>query len=351
MELTDEQIAKLTPEQITELEKIEDDPEAVAKYLADQGHATETETNESEQEDEEGATNGADEETEEEGEEEEPVVKTKNGKREIPYSEHKALRVKVATLEEELDKYREAQTERDQLKAKVDELQSLQKQMDVAKTPSKRNEIQERFDKHIASMKEDFPDVGNSLEAVKELVGDMTAELESVKAENKARAQEIEEAKQAAKAKAEAEAAEQKRQVDEQVREATDNNPDLAHWEKNDDDAFQEAVRQDQALLLNPKWREKTIPERFVEVVRRVRSIMPDASEPPDTASAKTQAKAEAALKKAPTRKPTTLSDVQGGGNPLSEREKIENLSPGELAQRLIKMSASAASAMRADLD
>lgn len=352
MELTDEQIAKLTPEQITELEKIEDDPEAVEKYLADQDVADiDPEPNDSEQVDDDSAANGADADKDKDSDEDEPVVKTKNGKREIPYSEHKALRVKVATLEEELERYREAQTERDQLKAKVEEMQSLQKQMDVAKTPSKRAEIQERFDKHIASMKEDFPDVGNSLEAVKELVGDMTAELESVKAENKARAKEIEDAKQAAKAKAEAEAAEKQRHVDEQVQEAKENNPDLSHWEKTGDEAFQEAVRQDQALLLNPKWREKTIPERFVEVVKRVRAIMPDASEPPDTASAKTQAKAEAALKKAPTRKPTTLSDVQGGGNPLSEREKVENLSPGELAQRLIKMSASAASAMRADLD
>lgn len=347
MDLTDEQISKLTPEQVTEFEN---DEEALAKYLADQEKG-EPETNESEQEDDDGAAHGADEVAEEEPEEEEPIVRTKNGKREIPYSEHKALRVKVATLEEELEKYRESQNERDQLKAKVEELQSLQQQINGAKTPSKRNEIQERFDKHIASMKEDFPDVGNSLEAVKELVNDMTTELEAVKAENRARAKEIEAAKQEAKAKAEADAAEQKRQVDELVQEAKENNPDLSYWEHNDKAAFNEAVAQDEAMLRNPYWRNKSYEERFVEVVKRVRAIMPEASEPPNTASAKTKESVKAKLEKAPTRKPTTLSDIQGGGDPLSEKERIENLSPGELAQKLMKMPASAAAAMRADLD
>ena len=60
MELTNEQIANLTPEQITELDE---NPEAVEKYLADQEKATEESEDESEQEeessDEEGAANGA----------------------------------------------------------------------------------------------------------------------------------------------------------------------------------------------------------------------------------------------------------------------------------------------------
>ena len=347
MDLTDEQISKLTPEQVTEFEN---DEEALAKYLADQEKG-EPETNESEQEDDDGAAHGADEVTEEEPEEEEPIVRTKNGKREIPYSEHKALRVKVATLEEQLEQFRESQKEAESLKAKLAELQALQKQMDGAKTTSKRSEIQERFDKRVATLKEDFPDVGDSLDAVKELVNDVVSDLENMKAETKKRAQEAEAMQQAIKAKEDAEAEKQKRIIDEQVQEAKGNNPDLVHWESLDGDEWREAMFQDAILIQNPKWAKRPMEERFVEVVKRVRAIMPEASEPPNTASAKTKESVKAKLEKAPTRKPTTLSDIQGGGDPLSEKERIENLSPGELAQKLMKMPASAAAAMRADLD
>jgi hypothetical protein len=50
-------------------------------------------------------------------------------------------------------------------------------------------------------------------------------------------------------------------------------------------------------------------------------------------------------------RKPVTLSDIQGGANPASEREQLENLSPFELAQKLMKMPTHQAAALRAELD
>lgn len=333
MELTDEQISKLTPEQITELEKLEDDPEAVAKYLADQEGETETKTDEPEQEEEDSAAHGAGQEQDEE-EEKEPVVLTKNGKGTIPYEKHKALRVENATLKEQLQALQKAQAE----------LEKLQSQQAQAKTPGRWKELQEKLKKHIATTREDFPDVGNSLEAVDQLVANLQEEIEAERAERKAE-------KEAAKAKAEEDAEAKKREIDEQVQEAKENNPDLVYWENNDEKAWNHAIRQDQALLLDPDWQKKSYSERFVEVVKRVRAIMPEASEPPDTASAKTKESVKAKLEKAPTRKPTTLSDIQGGGEPLSEKERIENLSPGELAQKLMKMPASAAAAMRADLD
>lgn len=333
MELTDEQISKLSPEQITELEKIEDDPEAVAKYLADQEKGdTETETDEPEQEEEESAAHGAGQEQDEE--EEQPVVLTKNGKGTIPYEKHKALRVENATLKEQLDALKQSQAE----------LAKLKEQQARAKTPDRWNELQEKVKAHIAKTREDFPEVGDSLDAFEQLIALQRSQIEADREERKAE-------KEAAKAKAEAEAEAQKNSIDEQVQEAKDNNPDLVHWENEDGEEWKEALRQDQALLLNPKWQKKSYSERFVEVVKRVRAIMPEASEPPNTASAKTKESVKAKLEKAPTRKPTTLSDIQGGGEPLSEKERIENLSPHELAQKLMKMPASAASAMRADLD
>lgn len=64
-----------------------------------------------------------------------------------------------------------------------------------------------------------------------------------------------------------------------EVDEAKINNPYLVHWENNDPNAWDEALRQDEILCSDPKWLAKTYSERFAEVVRRVRAIMPEASE------------------------------------------------------------------------
>ena len=321
MALTDEQIAKLTPQQVTEFE---DNPEAVEKYLADQEKEPESESTEEPEQEEEDAANGEGEE-EPEDEEQEPVVLTKNGKGTIPYEKHKALRVENAELKEKIQKFQKLHSE----------LEALKQKAANAPTQSKFNELQKAVTNKIANIKEDYPDLAETLD----LIAIMQAQER----------QEREAQQDAAKAQAEAAANEQKRIIDEQVQEAKENNPDLTYWEANDEDAWREAMLQDQALLQNPKWAKKSYDERFVEVVKRVRAVMPDASEPPNQPpSAKTKAKATAKLKEAPERKPTTLSDVHGGGNPNSEDEAMDNLTPHQLAARLLKMPAGKAAAMRA---
>lgn len=350
MTLTDEQIANLTPQQITALEEHPDREEEIlaGKDIAE----TESEEGEPEQEEDEGAANGAGDDEDEDEEEDEPVVLTKDGKRTIPYSELKATRVENAALKEQLEQFRKSQEETERLRTKLNELQSIQKQMDGAKTTGRMAELQEKFDQRIAVLKEDFPDAGAFGEAAKDLFNEFSAELDSMKAANKAQAEEIKARVEAEKARAKEAEEAAKRKLDEQVQEAKENNPDLSYWEKNDTEVFEEAVRQEQALLLNPKWRDRPIEERFIEVVKRTRAVMPDASEPPnETPSAKTKEKAKAKLDKAAVRKPTTLSDIKGGGDPLSEKEQMDNLSPGDLFVRLMKMPDDRASAMRADLD
>lgn len=319
-ELTDQQIASLTREEVTELEE---NPDKVDEILARQKKAT-PDDDKPKQEEQDGAANGAGKSEDEE----EPVVLNKSGKGVIPYATVKGLRVENATLKEQLDSLQKAAAE----------LESLKQQRADAKTPGKRSEIQEKLKAHIAVMNEDFPEVGNSLESVNELITDMSAELEAMRNEQQARA----EADKAAKEKS----------VAEQVTEAKDNNPDLSHWEASDPEAWDEALKQDEILRTNAKWREKSYPERFVEVVRRVRAVMPEATQPNKPKSAEqTRADAKAKLENAPARQPTTLSDVPGGADPASERDKLENLSPLELVQRLTKMPHSTAAAMRADLD
>ena len=333
IELTDEQIAKLTPEQITEWD---DNPESREAILAGLGKPSEESTEEPEQE-EEGAANGAGEKDDEEQEqkEEEPVVLNKSGKGTIPYEKLKELRVQNAELRAQLQSLQTTQAE----------LKSLREQQAKATTPERRTELQKQLVERINTLKEDFPDIGSSLDSVNEIITDLAREI----AEDKAMLKKKAEQEEAEKKRIEEE---QKRTIEEQVQEAKEANPDLVHWEVHDPDAWEEALLQDELLRHIPKWSKKSYDERFAEVVKRVRAIMPEASAPkkePEPEEVKTKAKAK--ITAAPARKPTTLSDIQGGANPASEAEQLQNLSPFELAQKLMRMPDQKAAAMRAELD
>lgn len=337
-ELTDEQIAKLTPEQI---EMLENDPGKLAEIMAGQEKSSEKSTDEPEQEEEDAANGeGEDEDDDQEDktdedEEEKPVVLTKNGKGTIPYEKYKELRVQNAELRDKLQSLQKSQTELESLRAKQAE----------AKTPERRAELKKQLIERTERLKEDFPEIGESMTSVKEIVDDLERQIEEDRAEAKRKAEEAEAEKKRMDD-------EQKRIIDEQVQEAKENNPYLTHWEAHDEDAWREAMLQDQVLLNTPKWAKKSLEERFAEVVKRVKTNMPEASEPPNASpSAEVKEKAKAKIDKAVAKKPTTLSDIRSGANPASEREQLENLSPFELAQKLMKMPAQSAAAMRADLD
>lgn len=332
-ELTDEQIANMTPEQI---EMLENDPDKLAEILAGQEKGTDEPNDEPEQEEKDDAANGEGEVDEEKEEDEDkPVVLNKSGKGTIPYEKYKELRVENATLRERVQTLQSTQTE----------LETLKTKHESARTPERRAELQKQLNERIVALKEDFPEIGNSLDSVKEIIADISREIEESKTASEAKAKEAEE--------------QRTRTINEQVQEAKENNPHLMHWESNDADAWNEALMQDQILLNTPKWAKKSIEERFVEVVRRVKSVMPEATEPPNATPAEepkekaedTKQKAKAKLEKAVVKKPTTLSDIQGGANPTSESEQLENMSPFELAQKLMKMPDHTARALRAELD
>jgi hypothetical protein len=57
-------------------------------------------------------------------------------------------------------------------------------------------------------------------------------------------------------------------------------NPDLVHWRENDLEAWDQAMKVDEILRDSREWAKKPYSDRFDEVVRRVRAIMPEASNP-----------------------------------------------------------------------
>ena len=318
-QLTDEQIANLTPEQI---EMLESDPDKLGEILGKQ--AAKDEPKQEEAASALSVTTGG-------AGEDEPVVLTKSGKGIIPYEKHKELRVENSALREQLQA---AQLENSKA---TEKLESLLKQKDEA-TGKGVAEADEAIAKHLETLKEDMPELHQVISAVLEGSRKQGERLNEMLEELKREREESDRVKQFS--------------VEEQVAEAKDNNPDLTHWEGKDPEAWDEALKQDEILRTSGKWANKAYAERFQEVVRRVRAIMPEASMPQKQADPEqTKAEAKARLSSAPARKPTTLSDIQGGANPASEREQLENLSPFELTQKLMKMSAQQASALRADLD
>jgi hypothetical protein len=306
-QLTDEQIANLTPEQITMLEE---DPSKLAEFLGVK--------EEPEPEEKESVANDA-------GEDEPKGVSTKSGKGIIPYEKHKELRVENSTLREQLQ----------DAKSKLDE---LTKQKDEAKTEKAEAKADDAIAKHLDRLKDDMPELHELLSSVMKGSKDQSDKLNETLEELKREKQEAKRVEELS--------------VKEQVAEAKDNNPDLTLWETSDPEAWDEALKQDTILRESSKWALKTYSERFDEVVRRVRAIMPEASalkkaDEPD----QTKAKAKAKLDAAPARKPTTLSDIQGGEQVTSEKEQMSNLTPSQLVAKLRSMPDSKAAAMRADLD
>jgi hypothetical protein len=335
-QLTDEQVASLTPEQI---EMLENDPGKLSEILgiqeapkgapkeAQEEVPEETAADQPEREASQGALDG----TPADKDEDEPIVLNKSGKGIIPYEKHKALRVENSVLREQLQAAQDARST----------LEGLMKQKDEARSKTDVAEADDAIARHLEALKDDMPELHQVITAV----------LEGSRKQGERLEQTLEELKrEREKEKEESERIEQL-SVAEQVAEAKDDNPDLVHWESSDPEAWDEALRQDEILRINSRWANKPYSERFDEVVRRVRAIMPEASSPrkqPDPETVKAEAKAK--LSSAPVRKPTTLSDIQGGA-PATVSDEISAMSPHELARKLMSMPAHKAAALRAELD
>lgn len=328
-QLTDEQIANLTPEQI---EMLEHDPDRLSEILGNQKEEEKTRPkDEPGQEEKQDALNDLNSGAPSAAGEDEPVVLNKSGKGVIPYGKHKELRVENSALREQLQA---AQLENTKAAEKLEALL----QQKASATGANIILADKAIDAHLERIKEDMPELHQVVSAVLEGSRRQGEKLEKTLEELKREKEESDRAKQL--------------RIEEQVAEAKDNNSDLVHWESNDPQAWDEAIKQDEILRISGKWAAKPYSERFEEVVRRVRAIMPEASLPKkQTDAEQTRAEAKAKLESAPARKPTTLSDIQGGANPASEREQLENLSPHELTRRLMKMPSQQAAALRSELD
>lgn len=104
------------------------------------------------------------------------------------------------------------------------------------------------------------------------------------------------------------------------VQEAVDDVPQLLQWQTNPDQtAFRAAIEADRYLQTLPAWKDKSMAERFAEVVRRV-------AQDHGTALPNTPPRSDprAVIDGVPRQMPNTLSDIGGGAGKQTERSQLE---------------------------
>lgn len=341
-DLSVDQLAGLTGEQIT---AIEENPEKINEILDGQAVSTETEVEVETTPSEKVVKKEASPSTDAKVKTDEPTLLNKSETGTIPYSTLQKSRKDVALLTEDnqrlVQELADERTAKDEAIAKTTELATA---AETAVTPEEVAQAKSDLDAHMAVLEEEFPDQHAIVKSVlaenvnlKKDFGTLKERLDNIETQ----------AEQSAK--------ESKAETDQRLKnesiEAVDNNPVLAHWRDKDEDAFNEADRQDQLLRQDPEWRGKSFDDRFAEAVRKTLLLKPDASLPTKQSGTEAQLKAKAKAKVDAAQKPelTTLSDFQGAeGQQLSKAEELDNMDTLDMTAKLMKMSPEDQAAWRA---
>lgn len=238
-------------------------------------------------------------------EEKEPDgILTKDGKHVISYD----------VLKTERQQRQEAIREAEELKAEIERLKNTPNQVDLSALSVMSAE-------QLADLKEYFP------EQYEAIVSQQTSLLAAQQKLNQV--EQMERQRQA----------EQLRQTQLTVQEEIDNNPTLSHWQRNNPDAFDFCVQQDNMLRDNPKTAGLPLSERFAKAVAIASQIY---ESPINTDSKEIDVKEKVPPSQSKATKPliNSLSDIPGG-EPIeaSEKQKLEDSSAAELGNRFMKMT------------
>lgn len=134
-------------------------------------------------------------------------------------------------------------------------------------------------------------------------------------------------------------------EIADKVQSIIDAKPKLAHLQANDPDAWRELVEHDNRLAASPKWRGKSLSDRFDAALRIYEAENGEVSLP-QTGAKKAHHTTQLAGPSLDTpaaasrRGPTTLSDLPGGKPaPVDELASIEQASAVELTARFEAMT------------
>lgn len=241
-------------------------------------------------------------------------IATKSGKGIIPYN----------VLATERERRQQAEQALQQMQQR---LEALSQQ--AAGTRQAAAEVQ-YSDEDLQQISEDFPAVGK-------LFGALQAKLAATEAQ-------LQQIQQIEMQRVEAEQTVSRRSVN----EAMDDNPALLYWRDQDPALFDEAIRIDEQLQANPRFSHLTLSDRFAKVVDAMEAIYGPTELPaeyqtrtvqaapkgkPQLSAKEMEERAKEAVAKASnTGRPRTLSDIPGGVAPISDDQKMANMTAGELA-------------------
>lgn len=255
-------------------------------------------------------------------------VATKDGKHVIPYSVLKSERDRASRAEQLANEMKERVAA---LEAQVQQTSQGAKPGESARTNPAEPNASDLSPEDLEALKEDFPTIYKAVTAAMANVKALEAKLKPVE-ENVQQAE-----------------ADRQRTVAEQVQDAIDSVPKLAHLQSSDKEAFDMAKQFDATLRGQKAWAEKPLAERFTKVVEMVEAALgpinvPGMTPPPSQPSAEdlkkaAQAKAAAAAKSAAS-VPTSLSEFPAGQPPAQdERQAAESLSVLQLADKFASMT------------
>lgn len=254
-------------------------------------------------------------------------VATKDGKHVIPYSVLKSERERANRAEQLV---RETQERIAALEAAAKSGSQGAKDGEGARTEAAQPAAGELSSEDLEALKEDFPTVHKALVALQAKASAIEAGLKPV----------VESQRDAEQTAA--------RTAYEQVQDAIDSVPKLAHIQAHDAAAFTMAKSLDATLRTDPAWADKPLSERFAKVVELLevtrgpiqlpgaKPTAPSAEELAQAAKAKADAQARANRSAVPT----SLSEFPAGAPAAnSEREAVEQMSVHQLHAKFAGMT------------
>lgn len=235
------------------------------------------------------------------------VVKSKDGKHEIPYSVLEYERQQRKQLEQQL---MEMQQEREQLQASYQQTESALNNV-KAKLEQQGADVEEMFanpdditEKQWAEIEEDYGVLGKMM---KKLI-----------IQQQSNVQQIQQA-----------GAEAGPDFNQELQQALDANPELLQWRDSDTDRWTEALRLDNELRKLPEWQSRTTAERFAHVVQQTKQAFGDPLQ-----------RAKKIIDKTEQAAPDSLSDLgQAPVRVKNDIEALKDMTPAQLEDAMAKMT------------
>ena len=252
------------------------------------------------------------------------VVKSKDGKHEIPYDV-----LESARLREQKARQQAADLQR-QLEEANSKIQATEQQIANAKqraessgmdTEAMFNDPDAITENELKEIEEDYGSDSPTAKLARQMF-----RLQRQQESNAEKASQTEESS-----------------ADAHVQEATaafQANPDLTSWNESDPDRWEMAQFIDSKLQSDPEWKSKPVAERFAEVAKRTKHAFGDPLGNPAEEKAAALNKAKTIIDKTTQDTPDSLSDL--GQAPSAEKsltERLEAMTPAQLEAEMANMT------------